>query len=400
MEVLKRFRDSDGRLVGYLLSDAGKEFTVSAKQVKQYKGLLSNADVLSNGVVRAKRGGYIETVVVNLRKPNNSSGHTKKITFGGRLEKAQGWDVLSDCRDIRKYAMLGKVVLDTTVHRVNKENLHLFEFIRNCGWDVREFILGYLSCLQPYDLKPLVEGREIPKGHVWLLSLGYRYSMVLKLRKDSQYGDGVIISFHESRKYNQWGKGDIPDSGDEKCMVIVDGVRNVWGRFSVLFTVQRGFIRRQFTADVSNCFKGVAVVSRKLIDDMFRELLNDHVRELFNLYIGGSENPLVGKFELKDLTFTSYGFHTLNSICLLVDLSRVSTGKVSKQVVYTLLDDILSEVPDALVEEYHKALQKRYVVGDPSYAYEFADWYLGSRYKEISEVERERMKRIRDTWLK
>ena len=62
-------------------------------------------------------------------------------------------DTVDYCRQIRRIAQLDRVVLDTSIHRDNKFNTHLFPYIRYCGFEPIDFIKNYLANLQPYMLE-------------------------------------------------------------------------------------------------------------------------------------------------------------------------------------------------------------------------------------------------------
>lgn len=62
-------------------------------------------------------------------------------------------------------------------------NVRLFKVIEECGYSLEEFIGGYLSCIQPYSMekfKTKIGNEDATKLH-WMLDVGYRHSLLIKV---------------------------------------------------------------------------------------------------------------------------------------------------------------------------------------------------------------------------
>lgn len=382
MVVLKRHRRADGTLVGYTVRDRGRGFFLSKEAVEQGGYAFSNADILNGGEVRAKRGKIIKTEVEKL--PVHMVEVPKHGALGqGSVQDFYGREYIEDCRRIRESARSGRLRLSMERHKQNNgDNVLLFDIIRGCGYGVEEFVIGYLSCLQPYSMQEFTNhgANNIKrrakrddmvisnKDRIWLVDLGYRYCFLVKVHfsRDNRTGkllDQVVVSFHESSQAGKYFKGGASFLG-KQCAVFVDSASKSGDWMTVSYTVQRGFLRSSFTCDVRYCVNGVALVWYQDIARRFVSMLNDYLLRIYGVYQTSpglqGHLPLVTEDGLGNLSFMANGVSVLNTLCLMIDLYANDATALTRQALVGVSVLMLAEVPEGLRGRYLADLQTKY----------------------------------------
>lgn len=358
MVILKRIK-SGSQVVKYLVKDNGKIFELDAQAVFGVASLVTNATLVSGVDFRAKAGYHIETIQlkdIGIQQRSSlstvSSNQNTGIDYHGR-------EFISACRKIRDYAKGGKVVVSMDKHVSNDGlNVNMFKLIEACGISVQDFVVGYLSVLQPYSLQKFMANTNIGANNIWVSDIGYRIKMVIKLN-DSDMNKPVVVSFHESNIHGKYNQGSV-DFSDKLCAVFIDRVEQVDSYYSVDYTIQRGFLRHSVHSTSSYFSAGVALVEYKYIKTRFTDTMTYVFDSLYKVY-GDNSNPYILKdLSLNRLSFMAQGYDTVNNICYLIDLYSMYTDIKSRTVFVEVVLNLISEVPDERLSNIRTVLIEKY----------------------------------------
>lgn len=353
MIILKRHKDSNGNTVSYTLSNDGNIINMSSADTIKLSSLITNAYLTSNNEFRAKAGYSIETVVDTSNLSIRKNTKLEKVSNNIGLDY-YGKEFINICRRIRTYAISKKVRVDKGRHRSNKGlNLNIYKLIETVGVDLDSFIIGYLSCIQPYCLSHF---KKAPDKHIWLTGIGYNIALVIKI-DESDKNSPLVISFHDSNKLGVSKK--LNNTFDSKpCAVLIDSYKIVNNQYIVNYTVQRGFIRCNDLTSVTKYLNNdIALVSYKDISSIFDTILRNIFNNLQSNYL--DINSIVN-FDAKSLSFMSYGYHTTNNICMLIDLYSVYTDTVSRSAIVDIGINLIDELSVSKKSELKLALAERY----------------------------------------
>ena len=352
MKILKRHKDSSGSILGYTVEIKG---TISFKEynyVVQRKELVTNAKFTLGNDFRANKGSNIETVVDNTGILSINNRNTNITAYRNTEQNSidfYGKQYINICRKIRNYARQGKLVVEKRVHKSNDgNNVHLFRMIEACGLSVDQFVNGYLSVLQPYNLEKFRQNKDLGKHNTWICELGYRVSMLIKL-DESNTDKPLIVSFHESNSKHK-NKFNYVDFSLKPCAILIEAIKSEivnTGEKSVNYFIQKGFMRlsiESFTPYVNN---DVALVKYNDIEKAIRNSMDRLFDYLRNMYTdedtGGM--PLLDLSSNK-LSFLSFGYATVNNINLLIDLYATNTTVAARSVIVSIANNLLDEIPD------------------------------------------------------
>ena len=292
------------------------------------------------------------------KRHKDSSGVHKEINNMAYY----GQGMIKDCRQIRLAMMSGKVVIDETPHKVNNGyNTHLFKLIKASGMTLKNFISGFLSVLQPYALSLFMSNR-VPSQHIWLVDMGYRYKLVVKVCNDTVSGETVVVSFHESNSHGRPNRG-VASFNDKLCAVFVDrSEKQSDDTYKVQFTVQKGFIRTRVSAITGYLKNDVALVKYSSIQGVFNTCMHRVWEKLNEEYYGSGENStlFVGVDGLDNLSFLSYGYFDFNSLCFLLDLYSRYTSDMDRRVLLDVVCNVISELSEVRKQELLSGLHAKY----------------------------------------
>lgn len=365
MEIISRHKDSNGKLLGYTISNNGKISFVDINTARGMQAFIENATLTSAGEYRAKNGYQIDTIIdhsklsINKQKP---AAVQTESNFGNF--DYYGKTCLNDCLKIRRYAQSGDLGFDETAHKANNgASVQLYALIRACGIDLETFIVNYMSTLQPYNLEPFQKKEALKAEQVWVIDIGYKISMIIKVNDNRRkYKTPVVISFHESNKAGKFMSGK-KTFNDKKCAVIVDQVREIPGGYAVTYTIQRGFVRFQVNSATIYYHKGIALVDYADIEEEYTNILKNIFQNIQDTYLENISKGaplLVRDIKTNEISFMSNGFATVNNLSLMLDLYNQYTDTNSRAMIVEIVGNLIEEMPDARKIELKKALGKTF----------------------------------------
>lgn len=365
MQIKVRYKDSNGRTIAYLIQDGNKQERMPAEIVQQLSNFVENARLLENGEFRAIEGEKIDTQtdVTNLKIDKKLLPVKKSVVVEADLaSEFYGQEYINICKKIRMYALKGAIRFDkaTTPHGGNDgKNTHLFKLIEACGISKEEFMLGYLSVIQPYSLSSFQHTKE-PNDQKWMCDIGYKVSLIIKIEKWLN-GEIMTVSFHESNIHGNfnWGSKDF---SDKLCAVIVDKVKEYEGRgYKVGYTVQRGFIKEQIKSTTQYYKNGIALVKYSDIKETYDDLMTLLFDKIRGSYCDENlENIRDIRPDTKLLSFLSIGYTPINNINLLIDSFGNYKDQKSRVAIAEMTNNILSEMPPERLVELKIALKDKF----------------------------------------
>lgn len=366
MKILKRYKDANGSIVGYDILAEGTVSRFSLEQALSLQQYIDNAFITSGGEYRAKSGCKIDTEVLHknqlivrpvakpIEKPRTQS---MPLDYYGK-------EFISVCRKLRSYAQSNNFVVDMNKHKSNYgKNTHLFKLIEACGVNVHDFIQNYLYNIQPYSLSRFQSKKNPGKGNIWLSDMGYNIQLVIKVY-DVDPKRPIVLSFHESNKNGKQMKGGV-DFSDKPCAVLLDNARQASDTlFAVDYIVQRGFITAKIHSLTKYYNNDVALVDYSDIKEIFMQSVQQLIQQLQSNYYfeeSSSLNLNVSSVTFEGISFMSFGYATVNNICLLIDIFSRYRDTKSKQAVSEIAMCLLSEVSNSKLNEIKAALAERYL---------------------------------------
>lgn len=376
-DILKRFKDSNGNVTSYMIVDnnSGKKDTVSKIDAQKLSTFIRNARLIKSGEYIAKKGCSIDTEVdtsnlLAVRKVNKISDNVKNnidIDFYGK-------EFINICRRIRQCAILGNIRVDTSSHKSNGgNNINMFKLIEACGISVQDFVKGYLSVLQPYSLSKFMGTKNIGKDNVWIVDIGYRVKLVIKIENFTDiHKETVIISFHESNLHGATRYGPS-NFNDKRCAVILDTIGDKESdMYTVSYTVQRGFMRHVIKSYTPFVNKDIGLVKYSDINTKFADSMNMIIEKINSLYYDNEARlDTINTFNIlsiDDISFLSFGYHTVNNISYIIDLYSKYNGLSERSILTDLATNIIEELtPDrklemkqGLIDKYKDSNNKLY----------------------------------------
>lgn len=265
-----------------------------------------------------------------------------------------GQDCVEICRKIRKCAYANHIKFDDSAQ--SSSNLHLFKLAESCEISVKQLILSYLSLLQPYALEQYQKNTD---EHIWICDLGYQISVLIKLSSvDSD--SPIIVSLQESHIYSR-----NRDLNEKLCAVLIDTAHEICCGYSIDFVEQNGLIRGTIHAFTDYYEGGVALIRYSYVTSYWKDVLNNRLTKLTELYyteqksVNVLDMTIVG--DVYNMSFISYGYATVNNICMLLDLyTMFADDGQSKAYISDIAVNILLEVPNKKYEEIADALRVKH----------------------------------------
>ena len=241
--------------------------------------------------------------------------------------------LINVCKKIRKMAALDRVEISkATQQHNNSDNRHLFNFIELCGMTVREFILNYLSNLQPFQLE-LYKAQAYDKAVRCIIDFSYNTPIYLKV-EFTPY-DVILVSFHE----NQNKRLDVyKDRWDKYSLILTSTDANVGEYTYSQIKIAHGLL--VFTPFVAGKVMRNDVIRVNSLDlaTILLQYANDKISDLI-------DNSIPVSFSsIKQLSFTSYGAALLNDVSILVDAAVTIKDTVLLNAFSTIINSKLSEI--------------------------------------------------------
>ena len=372
LEIVKRLKDVRGNIVAYEirdLSDNGKGTQIMLKdKAESLEKYVSNAFIKGNLGYVARPGCHIDTSVdtsslgVSARK-KKVAGSEDTVT--GYAVEYRGQKFINICRKIREAAVNDKIIIDKSEHKDNEgRNVRLFDLIEACGADVDSFVKGYLAELQPYYIEKFnVVVVEPNKDDAFLVDTGYGVELVIKIQNLNSKNETVLISFHESSDKNGYilnKRSSIKD--DEYCVVICDDIgEKECNRFSIKYTVQRGFIRQQLSGRTAYISKDAALVKYSDIKSVFDDSLGQIKDTLVEMYYDSENNSSVTFSTRKSdrVSFMSFGHADVNNLSFLIEVFEATHKKTHKQIIADVAVGLFEELSPSRKLDVVTALEKR-----------------------------------------
>lgn len=246
--------------------------------------------------------------------------------------KGASMDTVSVCKEIRRLAKLDRVHLDSSIH-YSRLNQHLFSYIEYCGYNVKEYVKGYLANLQPYSLERF-SSQEPSKSFICVLDQMYRVSLYIKV--DKSFGKEVIVSFHENNKRGiakennliiQNSNRLVPVFAEEVCARIDGSARE-----EVKVMLQRGMLTLPVRVMGEECENGVYLVNEYDLDTPILDQCNQYLRDLYTSDLDLEALDKVEIFSvLHQISFTSYGNTVFSNISLLIDNLAIQKSTIGKK---------------------------------------------------------------------
>lgn len=362
VNILIRHKDKNGSTKGYTISIDGTLHFVDLELLKSSFGKSVNNAYLVNGEYRAKKGSHIKTVVDSTNISVQRSTKPEMKVKSNLPNDFYGKDFIGVCRRLRNYANIGNIKVITSKHSANNgNNVHLFEIIELCGLSVRDFVIGYLSVIQPYCLDFFQPSKAKRAGQKWFVELGYSTRMIIKLDERDK-NNPVIVSFHESnieKGGSHSFQSGVYNFSDKPCALLIDSVNNVGGSYVISTNIQTGFIRYRLTTEAIACNNDVALVDYDNINSQVTVILNTLFDKLASVYLISSSVP---EFSNKNncISFSGRGYATINQLIMIIDLYSAYTDSNSVKVLSEMMLNIVSELDKESRLAILSALEKRY----------------------------------------
>lgn len=362
ISILKRHKDSNGNTIEYTVIVDGQIARVDLNTLKlSYGNNVDNA-YLVNGEYKAKKGCHIETDVVSTGLSVQKVTKPQVKVKSEFINDYYGKDFIGVCRRLRNYANMGNIKVVTNKHSSNNgNNVHLFEIIELCGLSIKDFVVGYLSVIQPYCLDLFQPSNAKKANQKWFVELGYSTRMIIKLDERDK-NNPVIVSFHESnieRKGSHTFQSGVKDFSDKPCALIIDTVNHIAGDYVISTSIQTGFIRYRLTANAIACNNDVALIDYNDINQHVNKILDTLFDKLASVYLVSNTVP---EFSNKNdcVSFSGRGYAIINQLILILDLYSKYPDTNSIKVLTEMMRNIVSELDNKSRLTILSALEKRF----------------------------------------
>jgi hypothetical protein len=278
-------------------------------------------------------------------------------------------DAVEICKEIRKLAKLNRLLLDESMHRSGL-NKHLFSYIEYCGMDVKDYIKGYLSNLQPFMIERF-QSQKPDNNYICVLDNLYRISLYIK--NDKTFGNEIIVSFHENNKRGIAKENNmLTYDSNRPVAVFADEILARTGsssREEIKIFIQRGMLLLPIQIIGQKCENGTYIVNMRDIEILIIDCCNQYLRDL---YTSDLKLEALDKIEifsvLYQISFTSYGNNVFSNISLLIDNMAIQNGIIGKKVAdfalvtyvdHLMLDEMqINELSELINEKYKVRSQK------------------------------------------
>lgn len=292
-------------------------------------------------------------------------------------------ECIKACCSIRYYARKGKLILKYNEHESNAgANVHLFKLIEECGIALKQFIIGYLSVIQPYSLKRYQvnskdrKEKNLDKHDIWMCDIGYSVQLLIKI-DDHNNNKVMIVSFHESNIAGRMIKGG-KDFYDKPCAIIADSATKMneyENNWDIEFTVQRGFVRDTIKVNSEYCYETtlfkedfkIALIEYKAIEAEFSGILDLTFNDMLDRCLD-SKNDAMKNIEINrpisinEMSFMSIGYTCVNNIYMLLDLYANYRGNDARRIIATVAGNLIEEIPPKKRKRIKEALKAKFEI--------------------------------------
>lgn len=234
------------------------------------------------------------------------------------------------CAKIRKLAKLDRISLDESTHHSGL-NKHLLSYLDFCSIDRLTFIKQYLSNLQPFMLVPKHE-QEKQDGFICIIDNMYRIGLYIKL--NSQKNEEVIISFHEDNKRGiAISNHLIVRSNPNEYVAVFErgytGYSPTQRLVSADILMQRGLLTLPLPV-AGYKYQNVLIVRRSALEAPFVEYCNNYLQEVYTSDLNLDFSRIKVFSYLQQISFTSYGKDTFETLSLLIDCLCLQADPISR----------------------------------------------------------------------
>ena len=363
VEILCRYKDTiTNKTVGYQIKIGSEIKYVKSDDMYKLENYIINAYRTKTGEFKAKDNHKIKTEQlknseIQLLKPN-------MVSKTDNADKINGKDFIKLCREIRRRAIDGKIKVETSKHKSNEgRNIHLFEILKFCEYNIKDFVTNYLCHIQPCFLEYVSKTDFRDYELMAVNDIAYSTKMLIKIKIDKPE-EYLVVSFHESNKRGVGVKGGFNiNKIEEDSIVFVDSVNeytiNDEVIYRVEYTIQRGFILMQGKSYTSKYSNGCAIIKTRDIRNMLDTNINRLIENIEKNFGNGDSILLDG--QSTDISFVSYGNKDINSICLLADVYSANSGnRRISGIVVSMLDEILRDIPNERLYEIKRLLENKF----------------------------------------
>lgn len=372
--ILVRFKNSLGDTVAYkIVDEQNKTYTISAGEAVKIVNNIVNAKLTANYEYKAIKGEHIRTLVYakELKTKQRKKKVKDDIGVSGEvmhqaMRNALGVNYFKECIRIRELAQDGKLEIQVKSHQANNgANINMFKIIEACGLNVKNFINGYISVLQPFSLSDYTDRtNKSPQDNWWVQDSLYKYSMIIKIskKKDNEVYERAVVSFHESNiggKYKRVKNEIISREEELRAVVIVDKAKynNKTGLYNVEYTIQRGMLR--FTVQSKTPFyrNSVAVVAYRDIDNHINSVIDKMIENIVSEF--GEGSAINVDFKRGKLSFISYGHTPVNQVYMMIDTFE-SANNSERIIITSVVSEMLNRLSLQCKEELRLALMEKF----------------------------------------
>lgn len=372
MRIVKKYKNNDGKTKGYDFSDGKSTVFLSADAASLM--LESGSLIIENGLYNKEtKEIYADTELVTLPDssvneindslPDVTSNDLELSKIATDVIDFYGKGFIKVCRKIRLFARQGNFSVDMTEHKANGgRNTHLFKLIECSGMTVWQVVKSYLENIHPYSLVPF---SEEPKGHVWMCDLGYKISLLIKI-KDLNSDAPIVVSFHES---NARGTDRHSNASfeDKPCAIFYDIKNSVGDKYAILYTIQKGLIQYGAESIVYYADNDIALVDYADIKKVVYSNFVARIDALSSTYLKEDQESKVILRDRKELvksdklSFMAYGYRAENNVILLSDIYGVlSNDTAIKRLTVDLAIRIITSLDEGRRNELIAAVKYRF----------------------------------------
>jgi hypothetical protein len=282
-----------------------------------------------------------------------------------------GIQFINLCRRIRAAIKAGTLIVDELAHKSNNgRNLHLVKLLETCGLTYKQFVIAYLSNMQPCTLNTIPRGKnQGAEDIIALYDRGYKISLYLKFKDRGR----IVVSMHED---NIQGKSRVSCENITTSMIaqkysclIVEPNMNYREGEIITKRVQmsRGFATFNFMCrGIAKSRDTVIITTADLTEYLYSMIVNyiyqlcaqtgiltTENKELLELYRTKEQTPMI--------SVASYGGYVTSMLSLIADLYPTVSQRVQTTLI-AAIDIIVDEELNAIdLIPIRDALKERYM---------------------------------------
>ncbi|MDT3843432.1 MAG: hypothetical protein LIV11_02490 [Bacillota bacterium] len=255
------------------------------------------------------------------------------------------------CRKVRNLAMLNRLILSESLFEANEYSKHLLSYIHSCGLEPREYLLRYLSSLQPYMIED-IEGfgnnaswdhfnlQDHSESLVCLLDYPYRIYVAVKQNETGE--NMVLVSYFEAssdenrgcktktnfppKKLHSMAKETVPVFAEPAGSRIEGSDRE-----QVKVFIPRGMLVYPVLVMARACEGGIFLADRYDLERSMMEACDQYLRDLYTSDLPLDALDQVEVFSvLQQLPYAAEGNTIFSNLTLLIDNLDIQKGFPNK----------------------------------------------------------------------